>query len=96
VGQAKDSPSIPKSILIRDLSIPLIEESRSFVNVVMSKEDFMFLASDYTPLAYDKRTYGCGMKLDPFSSKFINTDSFFPFLLLGMTKRFVDGRLIVS
>jgi hypothetical protein len=73
VGQAEDSPSIPGSLLIGDLSIPLIEGLRSFVNVVMSKEYFMFAVGDYTPPTFDKRTCGDKMEPDPFSSKFINT-----------------------
>jgi hypothetical protein len=49
------------------------------VNLVMSKEDFMSIVSDYTPPTSNKMTFGCGTKLDPFSCKFINTGSFFPF-----------------
>jgi len=65
--------------LIGDLSIPLIEGSRIFLNVVIIKKDFMFVVGDYTPPIYDRRNFGCGKDPYPFSSNFIHIDSFFPF-----------------
>jgi hypothetical protein len=84
VGQVEDSPL--GSLLIGDLSILLIEESRSFSNVVTSKEDLMSVAYDYTPPTSNKRTFGCEMEPNTFSSKFINIDSFFPFSYFGDDK----------